>query len=132
MGSTSKDNGCLWNYLDRLLDLDLDNDLETDLYRLYGEGEREYLEIMLQVKYTAIRYQDSNKTTSIKPQSHIRTKHTLTFWSTTSVKPLNRKQRLVLRGQMNKKYYQRKEQKLQTHAFITNEHNPRKYQIQQK
>lgn len=102
MGSTSKDNGCLWNYLDRLLDLDLDNDLETDLYRLYGEGEREYLEIMLQVKYTAIRYQDSNKTTSIKPQSHIRTKHTLTFWSTTSVKPLNRKQRLVLQANEQK------------------------------
>ena len=50
MGSTSKDNGCLWHYLDRLLDLDLDNDLESDLYRLYGEGEREYLEILLQVK----------------------------------------------------------------------------------
>lgn len=108
MGSPSKDNGCLWHYLDRLLDLDLDNDLESDLYRLYGEGEREYLEILLQVKYTAIRNRDSNTTISIKPQSHVRTKHTLTFWSMTSVKPSNKKQRLVLRGQYEQKILPKK------------------------
>lgn len=32
------------SYLERLLDLDLERDLDTDLpYRLYGEGEGEYL-----------------------------------------------------------------------------------------
>jgi len=34
----------LSHYLDRLLDLNLDKDLETDLCRLYGEGDREYVE----------------------------------------------------------------------------------------
>lgn len=33
--------------LDGLLDLDLDKDLDTDLlYRLYGEGEAEYLDLL--------------------------------------------------------------------------------------
>lgn len=33
--------------LERLLDLDLERDLDTDLlYRLYGEGEGEYLDLL--------------------------------------------------------------------------------------